>query len=223
MPLSENGIRYRADGQVDGTNGIYDINGSWVSKLVITKDFIKGNQISPLSFSKPNLIELNAREWIKVLSKESPILDVHIPAGEKLSHEACGESFKASVEFFTKYFPELTFDGYKCSSWLLDAQLQKILPPSSNIVKFQREFYLYPILTNDFQTFERVFGIKPDNNKSMEESIKEFMKEPLNAQSFLQKAIFDYIKGGNHMRQSGMFLLKDDLKHWGKACYQARS
>ncbi len=211
IALSEEGIRYRSDGQVDGTNGIYDREGSWISKLLINKDGIKGNPISPFAFAKSDFIELDTQQWVQVLSKGSPILETHIPAGEKLSHEACGESFKMSVEFFTKYFPELNFDGYVSSSWLFDSQLQKILLPSSNIVKFQREFYLYPLKASDFQTFERVFGGKLDNVKS------------LKAKSSLQKAILDYINEGNHMRQTAMFLLKDDLKYWGEAFYQTRS
>ena len=211
VALSGAGIRYRADGQVDGTNGIYDSEGGWTSKLIITENSIKGNPISPFAFAKPDFIELDTQQWVQVLSEGSPVLEVHIPAGEKLSHEDCGESFKISEKFFNKYFPELPFDGYECSSWLLDSQLQKILPPSSNIVKFQREFYLYPIQASDFQTFERVFGSKPDNIK--------FLK----AESSLQKAILDYINEGNHMRQTAMFLLKDELKHWGEACYQTRS
>ncbi|NSW93045.1 MAG: DUF5596 domain-containing protein [Firmicutes bacterium] len=208
IAVSQEGVRYRSDGQVDGTNGIYDKEGGWTSKLVIDEEFIQGNPILPLGFAKADFIKLSTREWKEVLAKGSKILEVHIPAESKLSHEACGESFKMSVDFFTGYFPELPFDGYMCTSWLLDPQLKEILPPSSNIVKFQREFYLYPILADDFQTFERVFGGKHDNI--------EFLK----AETSLQKAIIDYISKGNHMRQGGMFLLKDDLKHWGKAFYQ---
>ena len=81
-----------------------------------------------------------------------------------------------SVKFFDKYFPELTFDGYVSSRGFLRFSITKILLPSSNIVKFQREFYLYPLKASDFQTFERVFGGKLDNVKS------------LKAKSSLQKA-----------------------------------
>ncbi|HOJ10852.1 MAG TPA: acyltransferase domain-containing protein [Clostridiales bacterium] len=208
VSLSEVDIRYRADGQVDGTNDIYDRHGAWVSTLVVTDNSIKGNPISPLGFAENKVIELAKDEWREVLSKGSPVLDVHIATGSKLSHEACGESFKASVKFFERYFPELQFDGYMCTSWLLDPQLQCILPRESNIVKFQREFYLYPKKSDDFQTFERVFGNKPDNMKT------------LKAETSMQKAILDYVNKGNNMRQASMFLLKDDLQYWGQAFYQ---
>lgn len=210
IAFSREGVRYRSDGLVDGTNGIYDADGSWVSKLVITGEYIQGNPISPRGFAIKELIKLPAREWKKVLSTGDGVLEVHIPAESKLSHEACGESFKMSVDFFNKHFPELPFCGYMCTSWLLDPQLKEILPATSNIVKFQCEFYLYPILSHDFQAFERVFGGKQDNIESLK----------LKAQTSLQKAIINHISKGNHMRQGGMFLLKEDLKHWGKAFYQ---
>jgi len=95
-----------------------------------------------------------------------------------------------------------------CTSWLLDPQFQKILSLDSNIVKFQREFYLYPVKSNDVQTFERVFNSKPENIKN------------LKAETTLQKAILDYVNKGNKMHFGAMFLLNDDLKYWGSAFYQ---
>jgi hypothetical protein len=208
ISFSDSGVKFRADGQVDGTNDIYDHNGVWVSEYWEDENTVKGNPISPLGFAENRTIELSKKEWKEVLSKGSLVLDVHIAVGSKLSHEACGESFKSSVDFFNKYFPEIQFYGFMCTSWLLDPQLQKILPRDSNIVKFQREFYLFPIKSDDAQTFERVFRSKPEDMKK------------LKAETTLQKAILDYIYMGNKMHSGAMFLLKEDLKHWGDAFYQ---
>lgn len=208
ISISEAGINYRADGQVQGTNNIYDLNGLWVSNYLETVKSIKGHPISPMGFVEQKEIELSKKDWEEVLSKGSPVLDVHIATGSKLSHGACGSSFKSAVEFYKKYFPEITFDGFMCTSWLLDPQFQTILPLDSNIVRFQRELYLYPVKSDDAQTFERVFGSNPEN------------KNMLKAESSMQKAILDYINKGNHMHYSGMFLLKEDLNYWGEAFYQ---
>ena len=209
ISISETGIKYRTDGQVDGTNDVYDHHGAWVSNYSEDEKTIKGSPILPLGFAENKVVELCKKEWNEVLFKGSSVLDVHIAAGGKLSHQACGESFKLAVEFFNKYFPEIQFNGFMCTSWLLDPQFQKILSGDSNIVKFQREFYLYPVKSNDAQTFERVFGSKP-------EDIKTFK-----AENSMQKAILDYIEKGNHMHYAGMFLLRDDLQHWGEAFYQS--
>ncbi|HHV97250.1 MAG TPA: DUF5596 domain-containing protein [Clostridiaceae bacterium] len=208
ISLSNAGIKFRTDGLVDGTNDIYDPEGGWVSDYWEDENTVRGNPISPLGYAENRTIELSKKEWKEVLSKGSPVLDVHIAAGSKLSHEACGESFKSSVEFFNKYFPEIEFCGFMCTSWLLDSQFQKILSWDTNIVKFQREFYLYPVKSNDVQTFERVFNSRPDDI------------ENLKAETSLQKAILDYVRKGNKMHAGAMFLLKDDLKHWGSAIYQ---
>jgi len=208
IALSNAGIKYRADGQVDGTNDIYDPDGAWVSDYWEDENIVRGNPISPLGYVEKKTIELSKKEWKEVLSKGSFVLDVHIAAGSKLSHQACGESFKSAVEFFNNYFPEIEFCGFMCTSWLLDPQFQKILSLDSNIVKFQREFYLYPVKSNDVQTFERVFNSKPENIKN------------LKAETTLQKAILDYVNKGNKMHFGAMFLLNDDLKYWGSAFYQ---
>lgn len=211
VALSEANIKYRTDGQMDGTNGIYDKQCAWISSFAVNETAIMGNPILPSGNAQNKLVELNKLEWREVLSKGSPVLDVHIAADGKLSHEDCGESFRSSVDFFAKNFPELSFDGYMCSSWLLDPQLQHILPRKSNIVKFQREFYLYPEKSDDFQTFERVFGNKPDDLAE------------LKPETSMQKAILDYVNEGNKMRQASMFLLKEDLQYWGQAFYQKES
>jgi hypothetical protein len=207
IALSEAGIKYRGDGQRDGTNGIYDTLNSWISYIEITPNQITGNPILPSGSALKETISLSTSQWEKVLSHGDAILEVHIPAGSKMEYAECGESFKTAVAFFERYFPEVSFKGFTCSSWLLDSQLQGILDPSSNIYKFQREFYLFPLLTDDFQTFERVFGSKP----------VDFPKAPRDTS--LKRAILDYVIRGNHMRAGGGFILKDDL-NWGGEIYQ---
>ena len=44
--LSEPGVRFRSDSQVDGTNAIFDPKGSWTSELSENDHIIEGNMIS---------------------------------------------------------------------------------------------------------------------------------------------------------------------------------
>ena len=90
----------------------------------------------------------------------APILEVHIPRGEKMTPEVCIASFREARVFFAKYFPEYSYSHFTCNSWLLDASLSDFLPPDSNIIRFGAMFdririaegyymlsYLYPIGT----------------------------------------------------------------------------
>jgi hypothetical protein len=68
--------------------------------------------------------------------KEDPVLEVHIPEGEKLSTEACLAAFDKARAFFAKYYPDFSFSCFTCHSWLLDETLRKYLSDGSNILRF---------------------------------------------------------------------------------------
>lgn len=200
--LSRPGIVYRGDGLIDGTNGIFDKKDSFEATYNECDEYFRGNPILAAGTALNEAIGLRKAEWKRVLSPGDIVLEVHIPAGEKLSSDLCGESFQFARGFFEKSFPSVNFAGFVCSSWLLDPQLQAILPSTSNILKLQREFYLYPVLSDDAQTFERVFGYTPtDYDKVV-------------CKTSLQQAVLNFYRSGNQLHMGGMFLLKDDL-HWG--------
>ena len=75
------------------------------------------------------------------LKKGDPTCDVHIPRGDKMTPEACRESFLAARAFFAKYFPDYKYKVFTCHSWLIDADLKEFLPEGSNILKFGDMFY----------------------------------------------------------------------------------
>jgi hypothetical protein len=209
LVMSEPGIRYRNDGQVDGTNNIFDFEGAWIAQFEIEGDLFRGNIITPYGCAAKEIVELPADEWELVLSKDAPVLSVHIPKGGRMTHELCGESFNYARKFFSEHFPNWEFFAYICTTWFFDSQFQEILPNSSNIVRFQREFYLYPILSNDYQIFERVFGGKPG----------DFTKAPRD--THIRRAILDHVIAGRNLHGAGGFILRDDL-NWGEVLYQKK-
>lgn len=73
-----------------------------------------------------------------------PVLSVHISEGGSLAADACEASFDAAGPFFDRYFPQEGARFATCQSWLLDEQLAGPLPPTSNILAFQRFFRLWP-------------------------------------------------------------------------------
>ena len=74
------------------------------------------------------------------IKKGDTLIDVHIPNDAKFATELCDESFRYAKKFFSEYYPEYKLDFFTCASWLLDRELDKLLPETSNIIKFGRRF-----------------------------------------------------------------------------------
>jgi hypothetical protein len=212
VALSEAGIRYRADGQLDGAGGIEDGPRSWVSKLAATKAAVEGNPIHPAGHAVQTRLKLNADTWKCVLADGDPVLDIHIPAGEPMDYDACGVSFHWAKEFFARHYPEQPFAGFCCKSWLLDSQFDTLLPPTSNLVRFQREMYLFPIAGQTSWTVGTVFGL-PGTSKTGVDVAK------LPRKTSMQRAFAEHLQRGGHFRAGGCFLLMDDL-NWGSQFYR---
>lgn len=86
----------------------------------------------------------------------TPILHVHIPAGEPLDVGAVREAMEYAPRFFQTHFQK-TFVLFHCHSWLLSPQLKTLLPEDSRIIQFQNLFRVYGV-DDERQAEERVFG-----------------------------------------------------------------
>ncbi len=204
--LAHDGIRFRRDGQMDGTSGVWD-EQAWTSSFRESPDGITGNPIHANGKASPQKVRLPTPEWHRVLDATTPVLGVHIPGGSPMTFDACGQSLKESLDFFTRIFPGKKFEGFECVSWFLDNQLREILSPESNLVRFQKEFHLYPAAeASDQQTFQRVFGGVP----------ADLAKAP--AETSLQRALLAHLRAGKHFHHGGAFLLVDDMA-WGQQPY----
>jgi len=159
--LAEAGRDYRADGQLDGANGIKDEAGRWTSRLEIAGGRIRGHQAAEDGHIERRMADLPAAEWEETLRPEDPVLDMHIPAEDPLAPEAVRESVRLGREFFPRHFPESPFKAVVCYAWLLDPMLQRILPPSANLPGFQKLFHLFPTWDSEEAAFTRVFGGRP--------------------------------------------------------------
>ena len=74
------------------------------------------------------------------ISKGDPIIEVHIPEGDRFTVDSCNASFALAREFFKKHFPEYEYKAFTCHSWLLDDTLKKYLPEESGIIRFGNMF-----------------------------------------------------------------------------------
>src|SRR4030042_3606114 len=99
------------------------------------------------------------------------------------------------MAFYPKYFPDNPFVGFTCYSWILDHQFERLLPPASNLVRFQKEVYLFPIRSGGSGPLETVFGFKPG----------DIRKAPRG--TTMQRAFAELIEKGGHFHGGGCFLL----------------
>ena len=77
------------------------------------------------------------------LRKGDPALEGHVPQGEPLDHDACWASYRAAFPFFEKYF-QYHAKAVHLQTWMLDPALREILPPESNIMRWQNDATLVP-------------------------------------------------------------------------------
>jgi hypothetical protein len=197
--LSAAGIRYRRDGRVDGTSGNFDPEGGWTSQLWRRDGETEGHLVTADGRAQAHTVRLPAADWEQVLGEGDPVLDVHIPQGEKLDPELCRDSYRQAIHFYAEHFPGVRLKAFVCSSWLLSPQLSAILPSGSNIVRFQRDYRLLPHKSDDRQLFERVFGAKPADWRTAPRD------------TALRRLVADFYRRGGITHAGSGFILKEDI------------
>ena len=143
------------------------------------------------------------------------VLDVHIPGDGPLTPDLCDASFAAARDFFPRHFPHEQHAHAVCRSWLLDGQLAEQLPATSNIIRFQRRFQLFPRLLNgDDDVLEFVFGVPPGTADL----------SALPQDTTLQRAVVSHLRAGRHWhRRSGWAALGTaDAERRGEPPHRSR-
>jgi hypothetical protein len=205
------GLRFRRDGQYDGAGGWSDPEGAWVTQLFKHGGtWVSNTWISHRGCARREEVRLDLTEWEVVLRPGDQSLEFHIPGGEPLDYTACGESFRRSLEFFAEHFPEIKPRAIYTGTWLLDPQLQDMLPPTANLVRFQREMYLYPLVYGKGNE-RHVLG---SNYKTLDDAPRK---------TTLQRAIVGHLRAGGEMMAAGGILLADDVASgcWGTQRYRS--
>jgi hypothetical protein len=203
IALCEAGMEVRGDGMINGTNGVYDSEQSWTTGFYEDDERVSGYPIDPRGFIRRQRISLSLQDWRLVLGRGEPVLDIHIPEDGKMDFVQCGESIATAQSFFAAHYPENTARACTCTSWLMDPQLGEMLPEQANIVRFQRQFYLIPVLSNDKATLSRVFGEYP------------IVVDSAPRDTTLRRSILDWMRAGGRMCSASGFILMSDLD-WGK-------
>lgn len=114
-------------------------------------------------------------------------IDVHIPSSGHLNYEDCQESYKRAAEFFkNRYGLENIVFG--CRSWLLSPDNERILPSTSNVLKFMRDYTILEATEDpENSNLWRIFNVmKMPEKPSM-----------LPDDSSLRRAFIKWLEAGN--------------------------
>ncbi len=208
IALRHGGEEFRSDGQLNGINKVYDKRGKFTAEWSEGENSVTANPISPMGYVKKEKITLDKKEWEIALKQGELLLALHVPAGPGYNPDRLKNSMELAIEFYDKYFPELHIKGFWSESWLYDSRLSLILDnDKSNIIKVQRQFYLYPVKAGDSMLRYEVFG--------------DWNADPYKAElkTSLQKAAFDYMKTGGRFNNLSMVVLREEVHKVGNNTY----
>lgn len=197
--LRHEGEEFRRDGQINGVNGVFDKEGAYFTNWKETKEAVTANPVNPMGFVESEEITLSKSQWEEVLGTGDNLLAVHVPSGEGYNPIRLHNSLTMALAFFDRYFPELHIKGFWSESWLYDPRLSLILKEeSSNIIKVQRQMYLYPMKEGDGMLRYEVFG--------------DWKAEPekIEPKTSLQKAAAAYISTGGRFHTTAMLILREE-------------
>lgn len=207
--LAADGVKVTSAGFIDGLKDASDPDEEWTTSLCVDGRAAEGNPISPGGTVLREKVSLQLDEWECVLKKGTLILDMHIPAGGNMEHAKCGESMRDAVNFFGERRPEKRPAAIVCAhSWMFSPLLEKILSPEANLVKYLRELHLFPVAGGGTGSLWFVFF--------------QDQLDPATAprRTSLQRALLDYLAPGRAWHNGGMFILTDDVKHYGAQHYR---
>ncbi|MBA4389170.1 MAG: hypothetical protein C0404_14450 [Verrucomicrobia bacterium] len=168
----------------------------------------EGYPISPFGYGFKQKVILSPDEWRPVFAPGDTMMDMHIPAGGGMTPEACRDSIHRSMDFFRRYFPDEPAAAYRCNSWIFNPQLEFLLPAESNLVRFMRELYLFPLSSRGDEGVETIF------------SRRVFDLKTAPRKTTLQRAVAEHLEQGNLLRNGGMFFLTEDISHYGTQFYR---
>ena len=168
-----------------------------------------GHPVSPYGCVLRDPQLLPRIEWEPVLQPGDTVLDMHIPRKDPFTLEACHDSLRQAFEFFRQQAPDRPFKAGYCHTWFFTPQLYQILPPESNILRFQREFYLYPFPGTPAFLWDYVFG----------EKVRSLAQAPRDTS--LRRAVLNWLDGGGEMFDLAGVTFHGPEK-WGSQPYMTR-
>lgn len=198
----------RDDGYAHGAGDLPQPETSWKPIFESLPNSLRGQVVSPLGCVLPEISLFSRLNWETILTRGDTILEIHIPRGDSFSVDDCRDSLRQASAFFARYFPDRPYKAGYCHTWFFSPQLQTILPPESNIVRFQREFYLFPFAGKLSFLWFYVFGERV--------AVNDLKNAP--DQTSLQRVVLKWLEnGGEIFDLPGLIFHSADL--WGSQPY----
>lgn len=189
------GVALDAGGYLCGTNGRH---GKQAVVTAFRQDAttVYGHRIH----TETATASLTPAHWpcagaVQLLQPRQKIILVHIPAGADLSDAAITESRRQAEEFFAAAGPNPLV--FLCDSWLLDVTLQKLLPPTSKVLRFASRFVRFPVAAEAATGVRYVF--RSDFTPAI---LPDFP-----AETGLQKAMKQHLLSGGELFDTGGIML----------------
>ena len=107
---------------------------TWLERIMDARLFKVGRLQFYMAPARLDVPEFGIRQG-------DPVVELHIPRGEKMTPEAVDASLAQGKAFLERYFPEYHYEYLTCISWLLDEKLKEYLPETSNIIRFGNRFH----------------------------------------------------------------------------------
>lgn len=148
--------------------GLRDEDSKFFPTYEIKKGILKAHLFDSIGRLCMKPVEIDLHKNKKVLSKEDLVATIHIPGGGKLSDEIVDSSLAEAKSVLPKFFDKYDIRAIVCQTWFLDTQLRDILPPKSNMIKFQKRFDLVMAADNkNHSLFDHIFNVKPTSLKNL--------------------------------------------------------
>ncbi len=204
VALAPDGARYTEEGF-----GAFADESAWVASSTTSPDAVEGYPISPAGMALHRLVRLPLDRWARVLGPGDVTLDMHIPAGGAMTPEASGASMRDAVAFFHRHFPQIMPRAIACQSWTFNPQLESVKLSSDNLVRLQRELYLFPV--------------DPAGGGGLWFIFMTADVDPRTAprDTSLRRGVADFLATGERWRSGAMFFLPEDLAAYGTQVYRS--
>ncbi len=201
-----------ADGIAVAANGLIAAHGrpaAFVASLRETPTEISGNLIDPRGRISSSRITLPLDAWENVLRPGVMTAEIHIPPGRSMLASDCGFSLQWAVQIIQKHLARQGARCLTCMSWILSPDWPQLLP-DSNLAKFMREVYLFPIQAGPTVGVNFVFR-RPAEELDLRTAPRR---------TRLQRIMLDKLAKKEPLHAGGMFMLLEDAGKYGTQPYR---
>ncbi len=173
----------------------------------MTESTVTAHPVNPMGFLEREPVTLPLSEWECVLRRGDWTLGFHIPSGPGYEPEQLLSSTREAFAFFDRHVPERPVRALWSESWLYDPRLSLCMDAERNIVRMQRQMYLYPMERDDAMLRMELFG-----NERIDLSVFE-------PRTGLQRAALAYMRAGGRFHTGGMVILREEVDRIGDMPY----